>query len=305
MEEIGRFADDAVLANEVAGSDIPASRWKLLDAAIRVWKNQLVDLTARNSLLYYRDLRVGTLDFTGRELYVDQVLGGSPVRLSSVFAANVPRVSFAKRARAIRGKAKEAFEERGLDTMFLAHGMATWDEDVERRSRPQAPVVLVPMGLEVHGAGAQDFELQITGEPRINPTLLRKLESEFGVPIAAEEFDQQLIDAASTVELAATFSRLSDLAHTVSGFDITPKTVLGTFSYDKLPMVLDLDRARDELAQHELIAALCGDEEARGQLRSRALPTERTGARRSRRRLRRPPRWWRSAHATCHPLGSR
>jgi hypothetical protein len=85
-------------------------RARLVDAAIRAWKNQLVDLSARNNLLYYRTLKLGTLDLTGRDDSVDRVLGGHPVRLSSMFATSAPRQPFERRARAIRAKAKEAFE---------------------------------------------------------------------------------------------------------------------------------------------------------------------------------------------------
>jgi hypothetical protein len=114
-----------------------------------------------------------------------------------------------------------------------------------------------------------DFTLRLAGEPRINPTLLRKLQAGFAVPLAAEEFDIELIDATRVDALNAVFPRLRQLAHTVRGFDIDGRTMLGTFSYAKLPMVLDLDRARDELAAHDLIAALCGDHEARAALRER------------------------------------
>lgn len=247
-----------------------AERLRLLDAAIRGWKNQLVDLTARNNLLYFKDLRAGTLDFSGKADHIDRLLAGAEVSLAAVFSAETPRTAFAKRARTIRGKAKELFEERGLETMFLAHGIATWDEDdAERRRAPAAPVVLVPVSLEPTAQGSSDFTIRLAGEPRINPTLLRKLEAAFGVPLAAEEFDIELIDATSTAALEAIFPRLISLAHTVPGFEVDRRTVLGTFSYAKLPMVLDLDRAREELAAHDLIAALCGDTDARASLRDR------------------------------------
>ena len=247
-----------------------AERLRLLDAAIKAWKNQLVDLTARNNLLYFRDLKAGTLDFTGKTDHIDRLLSGGDVDLARVFSAEVPRTAFAKRARTIRGKAKELYEERGLETMFVAHALATWEEpDEERRRAPSAPVILVPVSLELVAPGSGDFTMRLAGEPRINPTLLRKLEATFGVPVAAEEFDIQLIDATSVEALETILPRLQQLAHTIPGFEIDRRTVLGTFSYAKLPMVLDLDRAREELAAHDLIAALCGDADARRALRER------------------------------------
>lgn len=59
-------------------------RGRLIEAAIKTWKNQLVDLSARNNLLYYRTLKVGTLDLSGQEAFVDQVLDGRTVRVVDV-----------------------------------------------------------------------------------------------------------------------------------------------------------------------------------------------------------------------------
>lgn len=239
-----------------------ADRASLVDRAIKLWKSQLVDLSARNNLLYYRKLKAGTLDLTGHEIFLDELLAGKEVRLSRVFAAEVPRQSFEKRARTIRAKAKEAFEERGLDTLFLAYGMATWHEDSDRRSKPNAPITLVPVSLEPVASGGQDYSLRITGEPRVNPTLLRKLASDFGSNIDHDAIDAQLIDATSTADLTVAFAAVSR-AQGIPEFQIKTEAVLGTFSYAKLPMVLDLERARDSLIEHDLVAALCGDAEAR------------------------------------------
>ena len=47
------------------------------------------------------------------------------------------------------------------------------------------------------------------------------------------------------------------------------RRVVGNFSYAKLPMVLDLEAATDELMQHELLCAIAGDEVARTAVRAR------------------------------------
>jgi very-short-patch-repair endonuclease len=55
----------------------------------------------------------------------------------------------------------------------------------------------------------------------------------------------------------------------VPGFDVSPRFVLATFSYAKLPMVKDLEAAVEAMTGHELIAALAGDEQARATVRER------------------------------------
>ena len=44
---------------------LPPERVAKVDAARKEWIAKLVDLSRRNNLLYFRDLKVGTLDLTG------------------------------------------------------------------------------------------------------------------------------------------------------------------------------------------------------------------------------------------------
>ncbi|MEX0667663.1 MAG: AAA domain-containing protein, partial [Acidimicrobiia bacterium] len=53
----------------------------------------------------------------------------------------------------------------------------------------------------------------------------------------------------------------------VPAFSITPRVVIGTFAYTKLPMVKDLQNHVESLAEHDLISAIAGVEEAQGSLR--------------------------------------
>jgi hypothetical protein len=125
--------------------------------ALDVWQRQLVDLSGRNRLLYYRDQLLGTIDLGAANapadpVAVDQLLAGSTVTLARLFAdpatdaaareAAVARQ--AKRARTVAAKASEMFEERGIRTLFLAVGMAHWTE-TQSAAQPSAPVVLFPL----------------------------------------------------------------------------------------------------------------------------------------------------------------
>src|SRR5690606_15130577 len=49
---------------------------------------------------------------------------------------------------------------------------------------------------------------------------------------------------------------------------VSPRQVLGTFSYAKLPMVVDLAAQVDQLANHDVVAALAGDPDALTSVRS-------------------------------------
>ncbi|MGO9901113.1 MAG: AAA domain-containing protein [Solirubrobacteraceae bacterium] len=188
-----------------------------------------------------------------------------------MFGEEGARTDAVRRARAVRNRAQEHFEERGLETLYLACGMATWTNQ-RGVATPSAPVLLVPARLASRGAAQDDFELSVTGELEVNPTLLQMLQSDFGCRCEQEELLAQAgiegaVDAPEELDIA--YRWLEERAREVPGFGVTPRFVLGTFSYAKLPMVKDLEASVEAMAAHELIAALAGDEQAQAVVRER------------------------------------
>lgn len=68
-----------------------STRTSALRRAAPQWKRQLLDVTGRNRLLNYRDLKSGTIDLTpaldsGMDARVlDTLLVGKPVRMTALF----------------------------------------------------------------------------------------------------------------------------------------------------------------------------------------------------------------------------
>ena len=257
-------------------TDRPTSdeRARRVARAVTAWTGQLIDPGARNTLLYYRDLRQGTLDLDGADpVALGNLLAGRTVRLSALFPGPADRPAAAKRARTVRAKAQENFEERGLVTLLLAWGMATWQDQRSARA-PAAPVLLVPARLAPRGAAEEDFDLALVAEETVNPTLLYKLAVEFDCRIADEDLLEMLDDGGQPPDANRLFDRLAKLAADVPGFQVASRVVLGNFSYAKLPMVRDLETLTGALVAHDLIAALAGDEGARTALRRRHVTVE-------------------------------
>jgi len=67
------------------GTENSSSRQATIERAVEDWKSELIDLTARNRLLYMRDLRTGTLSFdsSAREALM-QLVAGNRVALSKL-----------------------------------------------------------------------------------------------------------------------------------------------------------------------------------------------------------------------------
>src|SRR3954452_13410249 len=101
----------------MSGAVGAGGRQEAVGRAVKTWTGQLVDLTGRNNLLYYRDLKVGTLplDECQRQA-IYNALANKAVLLSRLFPGEEEGADAIKRARSVRNKANAAFEERGMET---------------------------------------------------------------------------------------------------------------------------------------------------------------------------------------------
>jgi hypothetical protein len=155
--------------------------------AVKEWTRALVDLGGRNNLIHYRDLKQGTLDLTnGKSSAVAALLQGKAIKVSALFSDPEERERTLRRARTIHNKAKENFEERGLETLSLACGLATW-ENKRAIWVPCAPVLLRQATIRPLGAAQDEFELALVDEMEVNPTLLHLLKVDFDCEVDNEK----------------------------------------------------------------------------------------------------------------------
>jgi very-short-patch-repair endonuclease len=222
-------------------------RLALVAAAQRQWVDGLTDLGGRNTLLYYKDRRAGTLDLAAADPdAVDRFEKAGHIRLTKLFPGDPDvRADAIRRMQAIYRKARELQEERGIKAGYLATGLARWDELF---LEPAAPVLLRPLMIAPTRARYDDFDLTLDDDTEVNPVLLHKLATVFGAGIDKPTPDRiagQLAKAARDTE--------------IPGFRIDRRKVIGTFTYAKLPMVRDLEAAGDLLADSDLVAAIAGD----------------------------------------------
>ena len=268
------MTDNGLLGATVLPQDAggrTSKRAGLVQRAAADWRNALIDLGGRNNLLHYRDLKLGTLDLTTADSdVVSGLLLGKAIRVSALFRDPDQRDQMLRRVRTVHNKAKENFEERGLETLSIGCGLATW-ENKRAAWQPCAPVLLQRAALRPVGAAQDEFELSLTGEMEVNPTLLHVLKVDFGCNVNHAALAARIPDGSidELWELQETYRWLSEQALTVPDFRVDGRIVLANFAYAKLAMVNDLDGALDELVGHELIAALAGDEEAREAIRTR------------------------------------
>ena len=256
---------DPALPAESPSGDPRADR---VAAAVKTWQRTLVDLGGRNTLLWYRDLPSGTLDLTtAHPGGVSMLLAGRRTRLSDLVREPAAFEEARRRARAIRSKALELHEERGIAAGFLAIGMATWS--VPRAARPPAsPVLLRSCVLRADRRRPGGLRDRPRPRGRVQPRAARV------PPLRAGHRDRRRRarrprHAGNGFDPYPVYAALGHACERVPEFEITPRLVLGTFSYAKLPMVADLALQGDSLADHDVVAALAGDESALAAVRLR------------------------------------
>ena len=227
------------------------------------WAKELTDESGRNLLLYYKELKSGTLSLDEAVLSKRKaLLNGRKVRIQELFTGDKAADAL-RRTRAVNRKATVNYEERGIKTLFLGWGMATWTP-VSSSATPAAPVLLCPIELERTGAAEVDFKMKLSGDWTLNEALLQHLENEFSVDVSGERLMDPYGDGEQLTEdeEQAIFAELLRRAGRVPSFAIAERVVMGNFMFKKMPMVKDINNNLEALAQHDLIAAIAGDEKA-------------------------------------------
>ena len=271
------------LSEQSVGVDyINMDRIELVKQAAEQWAKDLTDESGRNRLLYYKELRTGTLNLDRAEPRVRRrLLKGSKVKLSKLFPHDQTDDASAdqfrdalRRLRAVNRQATVNFEERGIRTLFLGWGMATW-MPVSSSATPNAPVLLCPVEVGRTGVGEVDFDLWLGGDWTLNEALLQHLSNTFDVDASVETLMDPYGDGEqiSEDEEQAIFAELRRRAEFVPEFNTSEHVVLGNFMFKKMPMVNDIRNNLEALSSHDLIAAIAGDDSATESLRS-----HRTGA---------------------------
>lgn len=245
-------------------------RQKLVEKERQAWIKKLIDLSRRNNLLYFRQLKTGNLDLTsGDEEAMEDLIAGETIAVSKLLGQkegisrqeDQQEDTVARKLQEIARRALLNKEEKGLQTMFVALGAATWAAEDEGRPT-DAPVLLLPVELERRGRDTSAFALRGTGPVQVNLVLLHVLENQFGLKISPE----QLLPAEEenqTLVPSEVYATLRGLGQDLRNFEVRPRAMLGNFAFQKMAMVRDLQQLGSELERHDMVAAIAGDLAAR------------------------------------------
>lgn len=275
--------DDAVETPPPVDEELARTR-ATTRTRLDAWRSRLLDLTLRNRLLNFREgkatipLIVDDLGAVEDGLAEEQsfnilprpeLLAGRDERLYALLAgedaaarfvaeersagslhANLPPGELERRLRDLWRQAKATLEETGAITLYLAIGMLRWFESDQSEVERRAPILLVPVRLD-RDRGKASYSLSLAeDETRVNVTLLRKLEADFGLDVAG--LDVPPADDAG-VDVPRILRDFTRLVEDVPRWDVLDEVHLAQFSFTKFLMWLDLEAHADRLLENPVV----------------------------------------------------
>lgn len=274
----------------------PPGRAELVEQAVQTWRAALAQAAGtadRGEADLHPEV---TLDLSAAHPSgMAQLFAGRPTRLSNLVREPAALSSARRRARSVCARAAVSVQRYGVGATSLAIGVATWlehdepaqpDDDLgvlaealgdAQDTTPQGeprrmrvPVLLRPVTVRARGSAESDYELSLEPTAELNPVLARALRAR-GALLDADALARGTFGD-GTFDPRAALARLDALGRAVlTDFELVDQRVVGTFVHPGQQLVDDLDALAGALAEHEVVAALAGDEAARAQLR-RELP---------------------------------
>ena len=149
--------------------------------------------------------------------------------------------------------ARQAMEENGANTLYLALGLLRWYEsDISEQPR-FAPLLLLPVEL-IRKTVKKGFIIRSRGEETVmNITLLEKLRQDFEVQLSGLE---QLPTDEKGVDVKKVFNIIRQAIMSQSRWDVEEQAFIGTFSFNKFIMWNDIHTHAEEMKSHPVIQGL-------------------------------------------------
>ncbi|HXN58779.1 MAG TPA: DUF4011 domain-containing protein, partial [Candidatus Angelobacter sp.] len=248
---------------------------------LRRWRQDLINLSRANRLLYFKATKstLEVLEPPATELLRGLTSAGlsifeppdknsdsdvlsapsepsTPAQLHRALRPREIRTDATDRTRllsALRNlerRATQEFMDKGLWVLYLGVGMLEWiNVEGDERERVQSPLLLVPVALH-HENPQRPYQLHRADEDiAINPALAAKLEHDFGLTLPG-------VDDVEDSEPKKLFEVVRHIVREHTDWRVTPKVVLGTFSFHKEVMYRDLLDHEETIVEHLLIRAL-------------------------------------------------
>ncbi|MEH1928807.1 DUF4011 domain-containing protein [Nostoc sp.] len=156
------------------------------------------------------------------------------------------------RLKKLRLEARRSFEERGVNSLFLALGTLNWYDKDQPEDALLSPLILVPVDL-IKESRRDIYKISFLEEDVVlNPTLIQKLKQTFGIELPEGE----AVQGTSYNEL---ITQIRQLLAEQKTWQIKENVFLSLFSYAKAAMVRDIIENEARIFDHPILQAISGD----------------------------------------------
>jgi len=227
----------------------------------RRWHAELRDLGGRSPLIHFDDAPRTRIELsTTHPGGLPQFITGKSTLLSSLIRDELALRNARLAAAEITQKGVELRSVRGIESVHLAIGLASWQSAGEDFL---APVLLRPLAIRRYG---RDFELKLKGQPFLNPALARELHERFQITLDADAFVALAITN-GVFKPQPVIDRLRGLTSHLPYFHVAPRLLVSSFA--EVGPAMGADAARLE---HPVIDAIAGNPNARAAVSRQSEP---------------------------------
>lgn len=269
--------------------EVPTAELDPKDRLAR-WQRRLLDLSLRNALLHFRPGKKSLQLEVAAPALEDALAQGQALRLlpsPELMQGKDPRSQQLHEARTLEDlrrahaqqalqrrevfialeapeldtrfvelyrSARNALQEGGANTLFVALGFLVWTRPDKPDARLRAPLILLPVTLERQSARS-GFTLHAhEDEPRFNPTLVEMLRQDFQLELGVPAGDLPRDEAG--LDIASIWARVREAIKDVRGWEVSEDVVLSMFSFAKHLMWKDLAERAHQLRASPVVAHL-------------------------------------------------
>lgn len=226
-------------------------------ASWRRWRGELAGAGGRSPLLHFADDPETRIDLsTTHPGGLARFITGAATPLSQLIRDELALRAARVAADNVAAKGLELASDRGIESIQLGIALARWSSDGVHYC---APVLLRPLRIRRHG---RDFEIKLSGQPRLNPAFAAAIIQQFRVALDADTF-VRLTQADGTFKPNAIIDQLRALLGHVPGFSVTPRLVVSSFAEVSSALVDDIAEL-----EHPVLDAVAGNPTARSGLRA-------------------------------------
>ena len=153
----------------------------------------------------------------------------------------------------IHKNAKQAIDENGSSTLYLAVGLLKWFDKKTPEQPRYSPILLLPVEISRRSVNSKFTLKSREEETMINITLVEFLRQEYELNLSALE---QLPTDAKGIDVAKVMGILRRAVMQLKGWDVEEQLVLGNFSFSKLILWKDIVVHQEELLKSDMVRSL-------------------------------------------------